>query len=72
MKMERTHSNSGKITGEGIKRTIVFDQMISIVPYSVTNDKAQKALCELARIYLTPAPTSTDVERLFSTAGGEY
>ena len=40
--------------------------------YSVTNDKAQKALCQLARHYLTPPPTSTDIERLFSTAGGEY
>ena len=39
--------------------------------YSITTDKAQKALCHLARLYLTPAPTSTDVERLFSTAGGE-
>ena len=39
--------------------------------YSVTANKAQKALCHLARLYLTPPPTSTDVERLFSTAGGE-
>ena len=40
--------------------------------YSVTNDKAQKALCRLARHHLTPPPTSTDIERLFSTAGGEH
>ena len=26
--------------------------------HSVTTDKAQKALCKLARIYLTPPPTS--------------
>ena len=39
--------------------------------YSVTTNKAQKSLCHLARIFLTPPPTSTDVERLFSTAGGE-
>ena len=31
--------------------------------YSRTTDKAQKSLCKLARKYLTPAPTSTDVER---------
>ena len=29
--------------------------------YSVTSDKAQKCLCELARHYLTPAPTSTGI-----------
>ena len=39
--------------------------------YSVTRDTAQKALCNLARLFLTPPPTSTDIERLFSTAGGE-
>ena len=27
--------------------------------YSVTTDEAQKALCHLARVYLTPPPTST-------------
>ena len=31
--------------------------------YSVTTNKAQKALCHLARVYLTPPPTSTDVEQ---------
>ena len=31
--------------------------------YSRTTDKAQKGLCHLARKYLTPAATSTDVER---------
>ena len=40
--------------------------------HSVTTNKAQKALCHLARVFLTPPPTSTDIERLFSTAGGEY
>ena len=37
--------------------------------YGKTTDRAQKSLCKQARIFLTPAPTSTDVERLFSTAG---
>ena len=32
------------------------------------NNKAKKALAKLARKVLTPPPTSTDVERLFSTA----
>ena len=35
--------------------------------YCQTNDRAQKSLAKLARIHLTPPPTSTDVERLFST-----
>ena len=29
--------------------------------YSITTDKAQKCLCDLARHYLTPAPTSTGI-----------
>ena len=29
----------------------------------------KKSLCKLANKYLTPHPTSTNVERLFSTAG---
>ena len=37
--------------------------------YERTNDKARKSLCNQAKIFLTPAPTSTCVERLFSTAG---
>ena len=32
--------------------------------YSKNGNKTQKCLARLARIYLTPAPTSTDVERL--------
>ena len=33
-------------------------------------DKAWgKEMCNLAKIYLTPTPTSADVERLFSTGG---
>ena len=37
--------------------------------YEKTTDMAQKSLCKMARIFLTPPPTSTDVERLFSIAG---
>lgn len=37
--------------------------------YQKTPDKVQKSLCRQARHFLTPPPTSTDVERLFSTAG---
>ena len=31
--------------------------------YSLTTDRAQKSLCRLARLHLTPPPTSTDTER---------
>ena len=31
--------------------------------YSTTTEKAQQSLCKLARKFLTPPPTSTDVER---------
>ena len=31
--------------------------------YSQTTDAAQKSLCALARLHLTPPPTSTDTER---------
>ena len=34
--------------------------------YSQSGSKARKCLARLARIHLTPAPTSTDVERLGS------
>lgn len=34
--------------------------------YEKEGDVTQKCLAKLARIYLTPAPTSTDVERLGS------
>ena len=32
------------------------------------DSKASLALCKLAKKFLTPPPTSTNVERLFSTA----
>ena len=31
--------------------------------YSLTTDQAQLSLCKLARLHLTPPPTSTDTER---------
>ena len=31
--------------------------------YSQTTDRAQRSLCKLARLHLTPPPTSTDTER---------
>ena len=34
-----------------------------------TDQPIKKSLCKLAKKYLTPHPTSTNVERLFSTAG---
>ena len=40
--------------------------------YSETGDRAQKSLSALARIYLTPAPTSSDVERLGSEPSVKY
>ena len=33
------------------------------------DSRVKKALCNLARVWLTPPPTSTMTERLFSTAG---
>ena len=33
------------------------------------DNRVKKALCNLARVWLTPPPTSTQTERLFSVAG---
>ena len=35
----------------------------------VKDNRVRQGLCNLARVYLTPPPTSTQTERLFSTAG---
>ena len=37
--------------------------------YSKSTNLFEKKLAEQALIYLSPPPTTTDVERLFSTAG---
>ena len=40
--------------------------------YSMTTDKAQKCLCNLARIYLTPPPTSTGMCNIFATYSDKH
>jgi len=37
--------------------------------HASSSNPIKRAMAKLAEIYLTPQPTSTDVERLFSTAG---
>ena len=36
---------------------------------TLTNDNLRLSLCNIARKYLTPPPSSINVERLFSSAG---
>ena len=47
-----------------------MDQSISFFWRNMSQgDKYQKAFSEVAKKYLTPPPSSVDVERLFSTCG---
>ena len=40
---------------------VVEDTFVFWKNYAVTTDKAQKCLCKLARLYLTPPPTTTGI-----------
>ena len=75
----RSQQGSGDIEVDNVRRSAIkaIDTYLNLplddeddadtyafwLNYSKTTDKAQKALCHLARKYLTPAATSTDVER---------
>ena len=62
--------NNAEITVDKYLNSSVTDECLGFRKnYSKSTNPYEKELAEQALFYLTPPPTTTDVERLFSTAG---
>ena len=60
-----------KVLEDYFKRKLENNNLAAWSKYEeeAKDNRVKKALCNLARVWLTPPPTSTQTERLFSTAG---